>query len=76
MALGRSLRLRLWVPFHLPVLSLYLTSIATFGSETDWPFFSMVLLNTDALTAPTLSLSALRDIGLQIKRVVDRNNKI
>jgi len=54
--------LRLLVPCHWPVLSLYRTSITTFGNGIDWPFFTMTFRNTEALTAPTLKVISGFDI--------------
>lgn len=49
-----SLRLRLLVPFHWPVLSLYRTSMTTLGKGICLPLFTITFLKTEALTAPTL----------------------
>jgi len=37
------------VPFHWPVLPLYLTSVATLAGRIDLSFFSMMFLNTNVL---------------------------
>jgi len=62
-AFGMSLIDKLLVPFHWPVLlSLYLTSNATFGNVRDLPLLIMMFLKTEALTAPALKVISGFDI--------------